>query len=538
MKDEHLNQYVHGVAPCPLSVQCLRMLDALDLCDATRRGRDIAEEQEYALLSVEEAQQVEKLCAHLPTCLACTLTLARARRMRVRQRKAMHGWLAEEGMQVPSTVSRILAATTREPVPAARSSAEMSPVAFTPLPPSLPAPARRSRISRAWGMLLTSAAVFTLVLGSVLFFVQMELQRQANTSGTVATPLNRQPAFPSPTSLPSPSPAVPLRDWHSVLLVSSSLTLGTMLLNVDTRSGKSKNLISQPIASDAVVDGVSHDGSNVLYHAVNADSQTTSYWTLNAFGTQGYFYKVDRGQGGNAVWMPDSRYVLIAVNTGGVLKVDTHTGASVTLLPEIKMSKLEFYRYPYLYFLGAGDQETSALYRINMINGTTPQLVTSQSPDSTFWLSPDGQTVYYANQEAAGRPGIYAASSDGKSSRYISSAGAPIGYAEDDTLMLMRQQGSAFQVVRYTPPEAVVIHDVAPGAVSLCDTTAASQQSICDHSIALAPLGGALVVEAGYGDGSHKVLSIDVKTGKSSSLPITISKDTHVQLIGWNGMAA
>jgi hypothetical protein len=57
---------------------------------------------------------------------------------------------------------------------------------------------------------------------------------------------------------------------------------------------------------------------------------------------------------------------------------------------------------------------------------------------------------------------------------------------------------------------------------------------ICEKSIALAPLGGMLVVEAGYANGNHKLWSIDLQQpgGKTTQLQLP-SGLSHIQLLGW-----
>lgn len=535
MKDIHRSQYVHGVPPCPLSVQCLYLLDALDECDVMEWGqadRVVDHQKNKPALSEQDEQLVAQLCAHLPTCLACSLTLARARRIREHQRRAIRGWLAEEALQVPSTVSRILAATTRSQSSQHASTQANTPVTepaavlSTPVTPdSLPAIGRRKN-QRVWRLVLTIAAVLVVVVGSALLFAQMALYR------------NSVPAATPPLSLKNttttPASSVSLENWHSVLIASSSAALGTTLMNYDTRNNKAKNLVAKALPAGAVLDGIAHDGNNVLYHFKYADGNTT-YWTLNKLAKHGYFYAVPGG--GNALWLPDNRSVLISVTGDGLRKVDTRTGAAVKLLAGMNLGQLEFYREPFVYFLSTDNLERGALYRID-IRGGAPQQVTEKSPGSTFWLSPDGTKVYYAYEGTANPPGVYAASSDGSRTQRISLSGVPIGYARDNTLMLMRLSGGKFQVVRADVQEKVVMSDVAPGAVSLCDgAVAAGQVPICDSSIALAPLGETLVVEAGYGGGGYNVFVINMQTGKRSLLSVSAGlAGTRLQMIGWNRM--
>src|SRR6202007_825343 len=105
----------------------------------------------------------------------------------------------------------------------------------------------------------------------------------------------------------------------------------------------------------------------------------------------------------------------------------------------IAASKLNFYRQPFLYFTGAEQSAADTLYRINLTQaGAVPQQVATSSPDTRFWLSPDGTTIFYANKGSSGEEGIYAVNSDGTHLRVRRSGpGTPIGYASDNTLMLM-----------------------------------------------------------------------------------------------------
>ncbi len=118
----------------------------------------------------------------------------------------------------------------------------------------------------------------------------------------------------------------------------------------------------------------------------------------------------------------------------------------------------------------------------------------------------------------------------------------PIGYTDEDDLMIMRKSGGKFQVVQIgdaDDPAAnshIVLDDVAPGAVALCDQALVSaEEVICDSSIALAPQGKSLVVAASYSDGSRHLLSVDLHTGKRVQVSnILAQTHTHVELVGWD----
>ncbi len=88
-------------------------------------------------------------------------------------------------------------------------------------------------------------------------------------------------------------------------------------------------------------------------------------------------------------------------------------GAASTLSAFAHDSAFElFSRSVSLFYRGSG-RATDALYRINIDTGAVEQ-ITFSSTGATFWLSPDGTTVYFANTIGpAGNPGIYAVNSDG-----------------------------------------------------------------------------------------------------------------------------
>jgi hypothetical protein len=289
-------------------------------------------------------------------------------------------------------------------------------------------------------------------------------------------------------------------------------------------------------------DGISPDGKNLLYQISSGGHML--YYTLQQLPNTGFFYQLNEGNAMNAIWMsPGSRDVLIATVNSGVVQVNTQTGQSTALLPNLKTAGIRFYRDGYLYFIGAEDRATGVLYRINASSGVVQQ-VTFRSLGATYWLSPDGRTVYFANKVGpAGNPGIYAVNSDGTNLRLLRpyADGTPIGYAANNALEIMRLVNDKFEVVELgatAQQDQVVFADAAPGAVSLCNSAAiAAANLICDHNIALAPLGHALIVQATYADGSIKVWSDDVTTGNRLLLQ-TPAKGSPVQLIGWDRLAA
>ena len=343
------------------------------------------------------------------------------------------------------------------------------------------------------------------------------------------------------TPVVQPTMPLSLDAWHQVLMVNSNSQHMT-LINNDVANDASTVLNTfTSLPPTTLVDGISRDGKNVLYQF--SRSGRTFYYTLSPVAKNGYFYALDNEQAGNALWLSDSQYVLVSTLSDGVRRVNVQTGEVVPLLPHLKIAKLVLYRAPYLYFIGAEDRAAGALYRVNInASGAVPQQVTRRSPGSTFWLSPDGETVYYVNTGSAGQAGLYAVRSDGSNfaiAQPLRTEVVPVGYAADNALMMIRQVQKKFQLVKLgatVQQDHVVLADIAPGAVSLCDTTLAiGIIPICDRSIALAPLGGKLVVEARYDNGSHIIWSIDLATAARFQLPMPTDRPgERQQLIGWN----
>src|SRR5258708_28435966 len=181
----------------------------------------------------------------------------------------------------------------------------------------------------------------------------------------------------------------------------------------------------------------------------------TLYATLMRVNGKGFFYELDDVDAGNAIWM-DSGHVLVAMVHSGVELVDINTGASKNLFSTLRVDRLVFYHNPYMYFVGA-----SALYRINSVSAdSTPQVITvsADGKGSSFWLSPDGSTIYYADSEDTGGPGIHSVSSDGTRtgmvlSRDVTHAGyvEPIGFFDDNSYDRIPVSSITFLIVIYPP---------------------------------------------------------------------------------------
>src|SRR5579883_209179 len=324
-------------------------------------------------------------------------------------------------------------------------------------------------------------------------------------------------------------------DWGGFVLISRKAGQNALISSYNYLNGH--NMLLAHASMDMAFDGVSPDGLNILYQ--ENGSGHTLFFTLNEVHGTGYFFELNSDNALNAIWMDDNEHVLVATHNSGVLKVDIRTGQAVSLLPTLQTYGLKFYQANYLYFIGGPTRTPDALYRINLTSKVVQQ-ITNRSMGADFWLSPDGSIVYFRNGGPAGEPGIIAVKSDGTTGGLLRTDGVPIGYAPDNSLVIMREVQGVFQVVRLGPtPELdqVLLNDVAPGAISLCDP-AVTNVTMCDMTnIALAPYSHALVVVASYPDGTRKVWSDDLMTGKRSVV-LQPENDTEVQVPGWDRLVA
>jgi hypothetical protein len=294
--------------------------------------------------------------------------------------------------------------------------------------------------------------------------------------------------------------------------------------------------------SSVRLDAVSLDGQSLLYEEASADTRQVNYATFSVTASTRNFYHLAAGQAGNAIWI-DNQRILVSDMRGSVLALNAATGA-LQQSWAVQTSQLAFYNQPFLYFVGADNLTASALYRINLAQDQAlPQQVTRSSPNTHFWLSPDGTTVVYANRGTTGEEGIYAVDSDGSHERLLQpGAGMPLGYTANKTLLSLQQVGSRIEAIRLTTtlPEQsqVVLADAAPDAASLClQAQSLTLIALCDQNIALAPSGRGLLLHTYYADGSHSLVYDDLTTGVSRKIK-DLASGTTVQLPGWSKISS
>ncbi len=472
-----------GLPPCHLSKQCLRLLDRLDeLHELPQQSVD------YLLEHSGDEQLLTRLDLHIPQCPTCITVLTMARKQRDWQRSSIQMVLVEGEQSVPSTTTRVMSTIQSE----ARIVTRQAPLSSdhieqVPGCSSLGNPQFRSKSSfrqgKFWrniGALLAAAALILMTIG---VFSQL------------------------PHRYASPTASSPYRqytgDWGAVIIGQVGEHGYTSIMNYDPDTGRSVLLV--PPKHVVQIDGVSHDGYNVLYHF--AEHGHTYFSTLTPFSHVGYFYALNDDSVGKALWETDSRHVFIASGRHGIIEVDTQTGTTQTILASLNVGHLWFYRNGYLYFDAMKYKVSYDLWRVNVLTGTV-QRVTKTFRGRSYLL------------------------------RQIDAV--PVGFAADNSLELLGRVNGAFQLIKLKPAEPnvdrVVLYDVAPGATVLCENPALTAAPVCDENAALSPYGHGLVVEARYNDGSTKIWGDNLSTGKRIILQTVHGpvSTPHMQLPGWD----
>jgi hypothetical protein len=539
---------IRDLPPCSFSPQCLRLIDDLDMPITAPVPARLA-----YIEDLQDERHLRQLRSHVPKCPTCSALLAEARRMRTQQRMMLYHYMTTNERQVPATSGAIFEALRHENVAEEASAtrklethtreqrvSKRAPASQETASASSPIPlyTRSPQHRRILQNVLTLATVAAVILAAVGLLNRFTVQFGAISNSSTGTS--------HPNQTPNTSSAGNNDGWNSVLfsltvLTTASAVKSLAVYNYDTSSGQMTPLVSATQTFSAVtVEGVSEDGQSLLYDETST-SQQKSYKTYSTATNVQTIYQVAANQGGNAVWM-DTTHILVQDLNGGVQELNTQTRTSQQTWA-LKTGRLTFYRQPYLYFVGATNLEADALYRANLSQANpTPQQITNPLPGTRFWLSIDGTTIFYANRSSSSVEGIYAVGSDGKKSRILRKGPAiPIGYADDNALIVLEQVQNKFQVIKLgataKEQDKVIFADAAPGAVSLCglpDLVAVIK--VCDQNIALAPYGHGLLLHAYYADGTNGLVYDNLDTGLSQIIR-TLPASTSVQLPGWSKMS-
>jgi hypothetical protein len=527
MKGKRSDSAHHYLPPCPYSSQCVLLLDELALFGQSNvhNSMDILPDP----LDNQDALSVAQLSAHLQTCPTCRAAVAQVRHLRAWQRRGLRDVLAEGELKVPVTTTLIMESIRREQSQSARSTSETRGLVHELSPLHLPETGLQRRTQRRSSVkvrvLLAVVAALLLLASVSLLTRQVALHTQTNMTAST-----RQRATES--SLPAsaiPTSVIKSTNWSSVILSARSADGNRQIIeNYNPINGKSVQLLPSCCTTGVQIDSIAHNGYNLVYHSF--DGQNTRYSFLT-----GPTYSVV-GQASNAVWNTTDQFVY-ADTSQGLLQLDVSHGTQKRLPVFPHASKLAFARdlgqESFLYFIREQGDGGSDLYRVNIATGLQDLVVAGASSDS-FWLDPTGAVVYYT-KNAAGQSDIYMVASDGSNrALFFRQNATPVGYASDGSLMMIRQQQDAFALLKAgAQQDETVLANVLPGADALCDPSVAVRTTpICQSSIALAPLGGMLVIEAGYASGNYKLWSIDLPTGKTTQLPLS-SGLSHIQLFGW-----
>jgi hypothetical protein len=504
MQDKASSQ---GHPPCPSLATSLLWLDYLDLPGSPR-------EQPLSDLSRQDLQQVLSAQQHVLSCSYCPSLIRRERSQRALQRSSLQSLLHDGEQVVPSTVSQILSALSREPLP--NPSLDPPPLEVGSMLPLAHLHDDEHRPSLRPRHLLRST--FALVAALILVLTGFGIFQQITTSVQLHPSTAAKPSSPL---LPTPPARVLTADWNSFVLTRPSPDGKTLLVeNYDPLQQRSTLLLSVCCSPDVSVDGVSHAGDDLLYHQFSQGQTTYSLLSGQRFTVH--------GQGSNAIWSTDDHFIYVSVDQD-LLQYDVHlhTQKKLTLSSHSTVTRLQFYYNQYLYFSSARSTVGTDLYRVNLSTGGVQLLTESLSSTSNsadFWLSPSGTTIYYMNV-VAGENSIFSINLDGSNQSMIAANATPIGYAADTTLIALREVQGKFQLVKLTTPQQVIVADLAPGALTLPA-----------YNVALAPYAGAVVVAGLYNDGSLQLWSTNVTTfAQQTLLSLSATQQSlPVHLIGWD----
>jgi hypothetical protein len=528
---------ISDLPPCSLSPECLRLIDDLDTPASPRAPSRLSHIHDF-----QDARQLRQLRSHVPACPTCSALLADARRVRSQQRTMLHHFLLANEIRVPSTTESIFVALRREQAQeeAVKSGRSKLKLVLTPPvvrpdagsdPVSAPTHTRPPFYRSLLQNFLTLATVAAVILAAFGL-----LNRFTDQSGARNSSVPQKPA--------QPKTALSDAGWDSMvisltLLSASGLAKSFTVYSFNALDGQMEPLLSGEAGIS--LDAVSPDGQSLLYDDASQDGQQVVYETFSNVARSQMAYRLDKRLAGNAIWM-DPEHVLVQDLGGSVFELNAASGVRQQSW-SLQTGKLVFYHQPFLYFEGASSSTLGTLYRVNLAESQpTPQEVTQSSPDTRFWLSPDGTTVFYANHGFAGQEGIYAVGSDGTHERLLSQGtGIPIGYAADDDLLALQQVGANVEVIKFGSASSqqpqVVFANAAPQASALCPKTQQlASLELCDQNIALDPDGQGLLLHTYYADGSHGLVYDNLATGTSQKIQ-SLASNTGVQLSGWSKIA-
>ncbi|MBV9256520.1 MAG: hypothetical protein JO215_00725, partial [Ktedonobacteraceae bacterium] len=448
--------------PCPFSVHCERLLEDLD-----KNSPSLQDSQFLFADDDQDRQLLAQVRKHLPECPTCMVVLTHARAQRFWLRQQLLLLLGENEQKVPSSTARIMQALAHEPairpeaLPSKNGHKKLLLEAAEEAPITLPAVTmqRQRSLQRSRGLLqniLAFVAVLVVIFASFNLFSHMLSFHLASSSGTSGvSQIN-----------PTVAPVIRAKTWSSVIIAMRN-GVQKIITSTDPMTGKSVVLASSRYPDTTMIDGVSHDGYQVLYH--DFDGSRTRYYLLPS-AQNSLLYTVV-GKGGQAIWSTDDSSIFIGTPEG-VEKIDVHSHNATLALSSITAPDLRFYRDGYLYFVAStstSDGASTWLNRVDLMKGNISSITEEACPFSyDFWLSPDGSKVYY---RCDGKEALYAITIDGTGSYVLRpDAGPIIGYTAQGEPLTLLQTKTAFQVVKLGGDEQhdqTVVADIAPGASDL-----------------------------------------------------------------------
>lgn len=526
MKDRYPDPHNSNLPPCSYSVSCVQNIDEIDTVAAlSSPGRSGIMDASW------NRSQARQLHEHLLFCETCRIAVMSARRLRDRQRYGLQDFLTEGETVVPSMTTSILLALQDEPRPTLSTSHDMPVYVDTPVVSTL----KSNSLARSrWntGFFLTLAVAVVLIIGTLQMFSHAGIHSPvAQNLSAGQIPGSKNPAIQKNKHglrrlLKTPG-------WSAVVLTHSSVDGKNLVVeNYDPIHKRSFTLFTS--SNSTVVDGVSHEGSNLIYHTYDKGLQQTVYNFLS--GEQYYF----NGHGLNAVWSTDDQAVFLSTDNGALWKINPnqHNNPPVKLPQSIYADQLAFYRNHFLYYVRG-----YTLCRINVDDSQSiEQQVVFEAASRVFWMDPISEDIYYVKKNAA-QQDIYKHQSDTAASNDVpvQPNGIPIGYTKDApnvwTIMYVswNPMTGGFDIKKTSSPQAL-FSNIANGKVqALCDG-GTTPGAICDNSLALSPTGRTLLVGGANNAQEYQLWSIDLDTNTRTELENPAGKKP-VQLIGWDKLS-